>query len=198
MLTSFLLALSVSLNQPLIPKPRATRLTHISPLLLYRQTDKTIKLWNIDSLNPSSPDSATFSPSNLLLPTNSSSASFLPPLSTPARTLQTTSPVWRARFLPFGRGILSLPESNEHALSMWKLDENGGGTERIVQKFEGHTGKVKEFVWRIRGGGPDVDDRSFQLVTWGTDQSLRFWPIDKGTTRVRFDPLFPLSSSTSN
>lgn len=71
---------------------------------------------------------------------------------------------------------------------MWTLDDTtdgSTGSERIVQKFEGHTGKAKEFVWRIRGGGPDVDDRSFQLVTWGTDQSLRFWPIDKGTTKVR-------------
>jgi len=64
------------------------------------------------------------------------------------------------------------------------VDGIGDGA-KVIKKFEGHTDKVKEFVWRTRGGEDmERDDRTFQLITWGKDQSLRFWPIEEKTMLV--------------
>jgi hypothetical protein len=59
-------------------------------------------------------------------------------------TICTTYPVWRARDLPFGEGVLSLPQRGETALDMWAYN----GSYTPVETFEGHTDVVKEFVWR--------------------------------------------------
>lgn len=67
-------------------------------------------------------------------------------------TIHTTAPVWRARNLPFGRGILSLPQRGENSLEMWNLDPHCKPRHRLIKRFEGHTEPVKEFVWRTRGG----------------------------------------------
>lgn len=114
---------------------------------------------------------------------------------TPTRMIHASAPVFRARNLPFGTGLLSLPQSEETSLDMWALGA-APGDERVIKTFEGHTDKVKEFVWRIRGGDDlDQDDRSFQLITWGMDQSLRFWPIRESTllVRLRTAPPSPVS-----
>ncbi|KAI0794847.1 hypothetical protein C8Q75DRAFT_847958 [Abortiporus biennis] len=89
----------------------------------------------------------------------------------PHHTIQTAYPVWRARDLPFGHGVMSLPQRGETALEMFTPESKNDPIER----FEGHTDIVKEFVWRR--GGPD--DRDFQLITWSTDKTLRFWPVDQ-------------------
>ncbi|SGY76496.1 BQ5605_C005g03494 [Microbotryum silenes-dioicae] len=111
--------------------------------------DKSFKSWNLDS------------PSQSLL------------------AVQTSSPVWRARFLPFGDGVLTLPQRTDHGLSIWGLDRVvQGRTAEPVARFEGAREGVKEFVWRTRGGADlDIDDRQFQLVTWAKDRQLRLWPI---------------------
>jgi len=82
--------------------------------------DKTIKLWNVQTLN-STQD-----------------------LQQPSTTICTTYPVWRARDLPFGQGLLSLPQRGSTELEMWTNGES-------VEKFVGHSDVVKEFVWR-KGG----------------------------------------------
>ncbi|KAJ7292557.1 hypothetical protein C8J57DRAFT_1490063 [Mycena rebaudengoi] len=119
------------------------------------------------------------------------------------RTIRTAYPVWRARHLPFGRGVLSLAQRGETGLEMWGLGGapaggtaatptagGGGGSavgeggegygeegqEEPVEVFEGHTDVVKEFVWR-KGG----DGTAFQLITWSKDRTLRFWPVDGET-----------------
>ncbi|KAF8629004.1 hypothetical protein AX17_005860 [Amanita inopinata Kibby_2008] len=94
----------------------------------------------------------------------------------PKRIINTMYPVWRARNLPFGRGVLSLPQRSETALEMYALNSGGNGAmvdgTVPVEVFEGHTDVVKEFVWR-RG-----DQDEFQLITWSKDRTLKFWPID--------------------
>ena len=65
----------------------------------------------------------------------------------PTITINTAYPVWRARDLPFGHGVLSLPQRGETALEMYAADKPTAPVER----FEGHLDVVKEFVWR-RGG----------------------------------------------
>lgn len=88
----------------------------------------------------------------------------------PKLTISTMYPVWRARDLPFGRGLLSLPQRGETALEMYSHDT----PDNPVEVFEGHEDVVKEFVWR-RGGH---DCSGFQLITWSKDKTLRFWPVD--------------------
>lgn len=43
-----------------------------------------------------------------------------------------------------------------------------------VHRFEGHESQVKEFLWRPRGTVTEaIDEREFQLVSWGSDRVLR-------------------------
>ncbi|KIL61826.1 hypothetical protein M378DRAFT_13285, partial [Amanita muscaria Koide BX008] len=101
---------------------------------------------------------------------------------TPKRTINTLYPVWRARYLPFGKGVLSLAQRGETALEMYALN---GPTDKNVpsEVFEGHTDVVKEFVWR-KGS-----DEEFQLITWSKDRTLKFWPIDGDVMqKVGYDP----------
>ncbi|KAG6844879.1 hypothetical protein H0H87_002824 [Tephrocybe sp. NHM501043] len=85
----------------------------------------------------------------------------------PKATIHTSYPVWRARVLPFGRGLLSLAQRGRTALEMY----GAGRPDAPVELFEGHTDVVKEFVWR-RGG-----EDEYQLITWSKDRTLRFWPV---------------------
>ncbi|KAF8060765.1 hypothetical protein FPV67DRAFT_1423352 [Lyophyllum atratum] len=101
--------------------------------------DKTIKVWDTSTADPA-----------------------------PKTTICTAYPVWRARNLPFGCGVLSLAQRGTTALEMY--GQSGPGCP--VERFEGHTDVVKEFVWR-RGG-----DDEFQLITWSKDRTLRFWPVE--------------------
>ena len=86
--------------------------------------DKTIKVWSLAKLQASS--------------------ECLPRL-----TFNTGHPVWRARDLPFGKGILSLPQRGDALLEMWSYDD----LRSPVETFEGHTDVVKEFVWRTHATG---------------------------------------------
>ncbi|KAF9467004.1 hypothetical protein BDZ94DRAFT_1250295 [Collybia nuda] len=109
--------------------------------------DKTIKVWDISE----STDSKGFVD--------------------PKVSIQMTYPVWRARNLPFGRGLLSLAQRGVTALEMYAHYQSNSP----VETFEGHKDVVKEFVWRK--GGQD----EFQLITWSKDRTLRFWPVDADT-----------------
>ncbi|KAH8828328.1 vacuolar membrane protein [Flagelloscypha sp. PMI_526] len=95
---------------------------------------------------------------------------------TPKMSIRTNYPIWRARHLPFGHGVLSLAQRGETNLEMFSLEETSGARNKVepVEIFHGHTDVVKEFVWR-RGG---IDSNTFQLITWSKDRTLRFWPID--------------------
>lgn len=127
--------------------------------------DKTIKFWTVPELSSSLAESTVdFHVS-------------LPEPDTPTATIQTTYPVWRARNLPFGHGVLSLPQRGEKALELF------GDSQVPVERFEGHDDVVKEFVWRTRGGDDEsFDDREFQLVTWSKDRTLRVWPVGQDIT----------------
>lgn len=106
--------------------------------------DKTIKVWDAH-------DAPSFS-------LNQSSQSEIQPRS----TISTQYPVWRARNLPFGHGVLSLPQRGGTTLEMYALEGCEVGTP--VDVFEGHADVVKEFVWRKGGLGEhthtsDIDHR---------------------------------------
>lgn len=133
--------------------------------------DKTIKTWDINQVFAGSGECE------------------------PKVVLETAYPVWRARNMPFGSGILSVSQRGQTALDMW----NPNVSKEPVHRFEGHTDVAKEFVWRRSKRGivlfailqirlnssPNIDDTNFQLITWSKDRTLRFWPIDSEITEVR-------------
>ncbi len=104
----------------------------------------------------------------------------------PERVIRTPFPVWRSRHTPFGWGVLAMPQRGNNELHLYdrRLSE---GVERDatvppVHSFHGHQGQVKEFLWRSRGDiASGIDDREFQLVSWGTDQYLRLHRVDDKT-----------------
>lgn len=104
----------------------------------------------------------------------------------PERLIRTSFPVWRARHTPFGWGLLAMPQRGNHDLHIYdrRLGEGLEKYEMVppVRTFEGHRDQVKEFLWRPRGAIVDgIDNREFQLVSWGTDRDLRLHHVDEKT-----------------
>ncbi|EXJ83824.1 hypothetical protein A1O1_07451 [Capronia coronata CBS 617.96] len=102
----------------------------------------------------------------------------------PERVIETPFPVRRARHTPFGWGLLVMPQRGNHDLHLYdRRPANGmlqSGPVQPVATFAGHEGQVKEFLWRSRGAIVDaVDNRDFQLVSWGTDRELRLHALDR-------------------
>ncbi len=100
----------------------------------------------------------------------------------PERVIRTPFPVWRARHTPFGWGLLAMPQRGNHDLHLYDRRLSGemsrDAAPDAVHSFCGHLNQVKEFLWRSRGGIEDgVDNRDFQLVSWGTDRELRLHKI---------------------
>ncbi|RMZ86110.1 hypothetical protein DV737_g124, partial [Chaetothyriales sp. CBS 132003] len=101
----------------------------------------------------------------------------------PERVIDTPFPVWRARHTPFGWGLVAMPQRGSGDLFLYDRRAIGGHAEsgRVapVAKFQGHTGQVKEFLWRARGQPIDgIDHRDFQLISWGTDRELKLHRLD--------------------
>ncbi|KAK2600724.1 hypothetical protein N8I77_010236 [Diaporthe amygdali] len=98
----------------------------------------------------------------------------------PERVIRTDFPVWRARHTPFGRGLLAMPQNEPGHLYLFDRrvgpDTPVDGRVEPVATFEGHGGqKAKEFLWRARGSISEdrLDNREFQMVSWGEDNKLR-------------------------
>ncbi|KAJ9603786.1 hypothetical protein H2200_011972 [Cladophialophora chaetospira] len=120
--------------------------------------------------------------------------------STLEREIDTAFPVWRARHTPFGWGMLVMPQRGNSDLHLYDRRSVHGvlesGPVKPVTTFRGHEGQVKEFLWRARGTVVDsVDHRDFQLVSWGTDRTLKLHAVepdmyadigyDKGLSKVQ-------------
>ncbi|KAF2499256.1 WD40 repeat-like protein [Lophium mytilinum] len=93
------------------------------------------------------------------------------------RIFRTPYPVWRARHTPFGWGVLAMPQRGNYDLHLYDRRLSAGMKKNAVvpptHSFEGHSDCVKEFLWRSRGSIEDgIDNRDFQLVSWGTDRYL--------------------------
>ncbi|KAL9131143.1 MAG: hypothetical protein Q9217_000844 [Psora testacea] len=117
--------------------------------------DKTIKIWDLNNEND-----------------------------VPHKVIHTPFPVWRARHTPFGSGLIALPQRGDHDLHLYDRRVNAGGQGNVSAKsthqFSGHRDQVKEFLWRPRGTvNSTVDDRDFQLVSWGTDKLLRLHEVSE-------------------
>ena len=101
----------------------------------------------------------------------------------PERVIRTVFPVWRARHTPFGWGVLAMPQRGNYDLHLYDLRPNGqaprDGLVKPVHSFDGHHDQVKEFLWRTRGGiESGIDNREFQLISWGMDKELHLHRMD--------------------
>ncbi|KAL2795963.1 hypothetical protein BJX66DRAFT_153600 [Aspergillus keveii] len=101
----------------------------------------------------------------------------------PEKVIKTPFPVWRARNTPFGWGVLAMPQRGNSDLHLYSRRAVEGtdpeGHLPPVHSFPRHKGQVKEFLWRARGNVVDgLDNREFQLVSWGTDKELRLHRVD--------------------
>ncbi|BFZ12726.1 hypothetical protein BsWGS_15764 [Bradybaena similaris] len=85
------------------------------------------------------------------------------------------NPVWRARYTPFGEGIVSVAvpqlRRGENSLYLWNIKDQ----QSPVHTFVGHKDVVLEFQWRKQQDGV----RDHHLITWSKDQSLRIWKVDR-------------------
>ncbi|XP_069174036.1 GATOR2 complex protein WDR59 isoform X5 [Procambarus clarkii] len=94
--------------------------------------------------------------------------------------INTPSPVWRARYTPFGEGVVTVvvPQlrRGENSLLLWSVTEMSSP----VHTFVGHSDVVLEFEWRQNTHNPG----EHQLVTWARDHSLRIWKIDQQLQRL--------------
>ena len=102
----------------------------------------------------------------------------------PEKVIHTSFPVWRARHTPFGAGILALPQRGDNDLHLYDYMYDivcGAGTiAESVHQFRGHSNQVKEFLWRPRGTVTStLDDRDFQLVSWGADQHVLLHEVNE-------------------
>uniref|UniRef100_A0A1B6LD05 RWD domain-containing protein n=1 Tax=Graphocephala atropunctata TaxID=36148 RepID=A0A1B6LD05_9HEMI len=88
--------------------------------------------------------------------------------------ISATSPVWRARYTPFGEGLIMVVvppmRRGENSLLLWNLSNPS----TPVHTFVGHTDTVLEFEWRRH----KEDSSDYQLITWSKDQTLRIWQIE--------------------
>lgn len=100
----------------------------------------------------------------------------------PKYTVDCGFPVARARGLPFGEGncgVMPL-RGGDNSIQIFNYKGKTGKDKLEPSvKFEGHSGPIRDFLWRERHGAfKGYDDREFQLVTWSSDCDLRLWPID--------------------
>ena len=86
-------------------------------------------------------------------------------------TIETSAPVWRARFAPFGNYVVTMPQRKDTNLYIWNYEK----LEEPVFTLSGHTDVPIEFVWRITN---NECEKEYELVTLSKDQQLRLWPID--------------------
>ncbi|KAL5022221.1 hypothetical protein ScPMuIL_001376 [Solemya velum] len=103
--------------------------------------------------------------------------------------LNSGSPVWRARYTPFGHGLITVvvPQLRRgvNSLYLWNI----GNQFQPVHQFVGHTDVVLEFQWRRRPPGHG----DHHLVTWSKDQSLRIWKIDSNLQKLCGDNILDSS-----
>lgn len=89
--------------------------------------------------------------------------------------LTTGAPVWRARYTPFGDGLVTISHRLDNNLRLWALShsEPSGIVVDPVHTYSGHSDLVRGFVWRAR-----PHSGVYQLVSWAKNQELRMWRVD--------------------
>ncbi|XP_077975769.1 GATOR2 complex protein WDR59-like [Styela clava] len=83
------------------------------------------------------------------------------------------APVWKARYTPFGYGMVTALMSQIHRWDNSILLWNVQNVSSIVHSFVGHRDVILDFGWRY-----NQEDTCAELVTWSKDHSLRLWRAD--------------------
>ena len=105
-------------------------------------------------------------------------------ITVPRRVIRTHYPVWRARHTPFPHGILAMPQRGNSNLWLYKHAKDSDAStfnDEPVHAFQKHDSdaQVREFLWRSRGSTDyGIDNRDFQLISWGTDRRLQLHHLD--------------------
>eukprot|EP00095_Tigriopus_kingsejongensis_P001658 maker-scaffold670_size114954-snap-gene-0.18 protein:Tk01658 transcript:maker-scaffold670_size114954-snap-gene-0.18-mRNA-1 annotation:"wd repeat-containing protein 59 isoform x1" len=90
----------------------------------------------------------------------------------PDKVLKTAVPVFRARYTPFGEGLVTviIPQlhRNDNTLFLW----NTRHMESPLHCFFGHKDVILDFDWRVLQGTTDME-----MVTWSRDHTLRMWKV---------------------
>lgn len=109
-------------------------------------------------------------------------------------TLKSGSPVWRAKFTPFGDGLVTVVMSTlrrgENSMYLW----NTNNLDHPVHQFVGHSDVVLEFYWRKK----DETNQDYQLVTWSKDQNLKIWKVDSQLQRLCGHDILDMSENESS
>jgi hypothetical protein len=104
------------------------------------------------------------------------------------RTISFGQPIFRAKYTPFGLGVLAIAQRRDTTLRLFRI--SGANEIADVHTFAGHADFVKAFDWRIcqsdlssgssSASAPEPNSISpaFQLVSLSCDQSLRLWRVD--------------------
>ena len=103
--------------------------------------DQTIKFWNTSSSDAGTGDAISRPLTQV-------------PTHIPRKQINTNYPVWRARHVPFGNGVLSLPLRGIKRPELF-YDEGQKVIEIATERGSGEGGSadvVKEYVWRTKGG----------------------------------------------
>jgi WD40 repeat protein len=94
----------------------------------------------------------------------------------PARVMHSDYPVRRARYTPFPNGILVMPQRGSSKLNL-HTHVMSDTPSHTFQAHDDDSG-VQEFLWRTRGSAEnDIDNREYQLVSWGTDRHLHLYNV---------------------
>jgi WD40 repeat protein len=120
----------------------------------------------------------------------------------PVYTIRTDFPVSKTRHLPFGDhvcGVMPLRGGNNAVYLVNYKDKVGETGLEPSYTFKGHTGTVRDFVWRSRHtSNTTVDNSDYQMVTWGSDKDLRLWPLSNEVyEKIQFKRNQPLPAGTS-
>ena len=106
--------------------------------------------------------------------------------------IQTSSPIRRAKYTPFGSGLVTASSSTHTDLKLWSRNDLSAPVHTFTSSSV--RGQPTDFVWRYTSS-------KFQLMSWSSDTQLRFWACDDDVLRSVghkvIVPRLPLSSTTS-
>lgn len=105
----------------------------------------------------------------------------------PSHTIYHGFPLLRARHTPFPNGIVAMPQVVGAPLALYKQPADNtfrpitSGSPDHVFRTDAIETRLHEFLWRSRGSTDNgIDNRDFQLVTWGADHRLRLHSVTPG------------------
>ncbi|GAM29067.1 hypothetical protein SAMD00019534_122430 [Acytostelium subglobosum LB1] len=112
----------------------------------------------------------------------------------PRAIITTAHPVLRAKYLPIGRGIVTISDRGENSIRLWNVNDLSSP----VATFSGHSDCVRAVDFRVK---TTPNDQDIQIVSWSKDQNLRLWKLEnshKATCGIAFTSSTPLLGSTPN